>query len=435
MAKAKRAAVKKPATKQRKWPQAADLGPWLECYLDVCEELPQVGQGAIEACTPLKQLAECGDSSGALARVERMLKRMGPKEVKAAACLAVVGADVCLALPDVARAEKYEQQAERLLAKANPADQKQIQLRLKHLRQTNGLLDAAGQEPTGDDEALLKVGRQRRAFRAALVAGDTKVASRALHKITRLIPEIEAFWLQPSLTLGAITGFRRLGDEAGLAKYVAWLDSSRHSNNLETGSLWSMGLTDLANQRAEKLVLARLKKLKRDDDVNIHFPVDEICQELWFFLQTGQPETAGKLLRRVLREMPEWPGLRGGFASAGVLTQLAEVLAEFDGPEAALQLLALAMQAGKAEANRGFRKGALKAAKQQIVAPGLGAAIAKAGEIKNATERRKALVPLLTRQAAWPELGAVLNDVADPESLRDLLHTVLFRLSGGGRIM
>lgn len=434
MAKAKRATVQTSVRKKRRWPQAADLGPWLECYLDLCEAVPRVAQGAVEACTPLKQLAECGHATAALARLERMLKRLGPQEVKAA-YLAVAGADICLDLPDVPRAEKYWQLAEKLHAKASAAEQKQIQVRLKHLRQTNGLLDAAGQEPAGDDDALMQIGKQRRAFRAALVSGDTKGAAKALHKTTRLIPEVEAFWLQPSLTLSAITAFRRLGDEKGLAKYLTWLDQNRNSKDLETGSLWSMGLQELATQRAEKLISGHLKNLKTKADPNFHFPVNEICKELWFFLQTAQHERAARWLQRVLRELPHWPAVRGGFSTAGVLTDLAEVLAELDGPEAALQLLELAMQAGKAEPNPRFRKGATNAAKKQIEAPGLTAAIAKAREMKDGPKRREALVPLLTRQAAWRELAALLDEVSDPEARRALVHSVLFRISGGGRLM
>jgi len=177
-----------------------------------------------------------------------------------------------------------------------------------------------------------------------------------------------------------------------------------------------------------------LKKLKRDSDSNVHFPVHDICEELWFFLQTGQPETAATLLQRVLRDLPHWPGLHGGFAGSGVLTELAELLAELDGPEAACRLLGLAVQAGRAEPDRGFRQGALKAAKKQLEAPGLAAAIAKARSIRNARKRRETLIPLLTKKAAWPELTALLDEITSADELLDSLHTVLFKLPGGARL-
>ncbi len=156
---------------------------------------------------------------------------------------------------------------------------------------------------------------------------------------------------------------------------------------------------------------------------------------MWFFLQTGQTDTAARLLRRVLREMPNWPGLHGGFAGSGVLTELAELLAETDGPGAARDLLGLAVRAGRAEPDRGFREGALRAANRQIEAPGLAAAVARAGAIKGAEKRREALVPLLTRRAAWPELAAVLDEITDPDELLGAVHAVLFALPGGAQVV
>jgi hypothetical protein len=303
------------------------------------------------------------------------------------------------------------------------------------LREANGLPGPAGPRPVREDSRMRQVGEYRQGYRTALLAGDRGAAARALHRATRLIPEIDEFLLQPGLTLWAIRTFRRLGDDAALARYLAWLDRSGHSADLATGSLRAMGLPEVANGRAERLVGGHLRKLKRDPDPNVHFPVHEMCKELWFFLQTGQTETAARLLRRVLREMPRWPGLRGGFAASGLLTELAGLLAEIDGPEAARELLGLAVRAGQAEPHRGFRGGALRAANQPLEAPGLAAAIARAGAIKNAKQRREALVPLLTRRAAWPELAAVLDQITDADELLGSLHAVLFQLPGGARVM
>jgi hypothetical protein len=236
------------------------------------------------------------------------------------------------------------------------------------------------------------------------------------------------------LTLSAVATFRQLGGEGAVIKYVAWLDRNGHSDDLPTGGLWGMGLSDVANQRSKNLIASHLKKLKVDSDPNIHFPVDALCKELWFFLQTGQRDVAGTLLQKVLRELPHWPGARGGFATSGVLTALAEVLAEIDGPEAAKELLGLAVQAGDVEPHRGFRKGALQAAQKQLEAPGLAAAIVKARGMKNAKLRRGALVPLLTRHAAWPELGSLLGEITSAEELLDGVHAVLFQLPGGNRL-
>ena len=107
--------------------------------------------------------------------------------------------------------------------------------------------------------------------------------------------------------LSTIRAFRRLGDDAALARYLTWLDRNGHSSDLDTGSLLGMGLPDVANKRAEDLVAQNLKKLKRDANPNIHYPVNEICQELWFFLQTGQKETGRTAVAARPGELPSWP--------------------------------------------------------------------------------------------------------------------------------
>lgn len=434
MAKAKTAAVERTTRKPRKWPTSADLRPWLECYLDLCERHPKPSEAGVKACVPLKQLAECGHEAAALTRLQRLLDRLPAAECKAAGLLALTAVEIGLDLPDLRRAEKSLRLAESRASSAPPREQKPLQIRLNQVRTLNGLPEPPDSIAAAKDDPLRQLGRFRQTCRAALLAGDKTAAAKALQKITKQIPDVDQFWLKPGLTLSAITAFRRLGDVAALTRYVAWLDRNGHSSDLDTGSLWGMGLTDLANKRARDLVAARLKKLKRDSDSNVHFPVHDICEELWFFLQTGQPETAATLLQRVLRDLPHWPGLHGGFAGSGVLTELAELLAELDGPEAACRLLGLAVQAGRAEPDRGFRQGALKAAKKQLEAPGLAAAIAKARSIQNARKRRETLIPLLTKKAAWPELAALLDEITSADELLDSLHTVLFKLPGGARL-
>jgi hypothetical protein len=409
--------------------------PWLECYLDLCERHPRADTAGIRACPALKQLAECGHETASLARLRRLLGRLPPSECEATGFLALAGAHICLDLPDVRRAEPYLRLAEARQSAAPPRVQRALQLNLQSLRAANGLPEPPGLSSDDDDDPLRQLGAYRQRYRAAMLAADRSAAARALQKATRLIPEIDEFLLKPGLTLGAIRAFRRLGDDAALARYLAWLDRAGHSNDLATGSLRAMGLPEVANGRAERLVGGHLRRLKRDPDPNVHFPAHEICQELWFFLQTGQTATAARLLWRVLRELPTWPGLRGGFAGSGVLTELAELLAEIDGPEAARDLLGLAVRAGQAEPQLGFREGALRAAGRQLEGPGLAAAIARAGSIKNAKQRREALIPLLTRRAAWPELAALLDEITDADELLGSLHAVLFELPGGARLL
>jgi hypothetical protein len=434
VAKAKKAASNRTIRQPRGWPVGADLVPWLECYLDLSERHPRADRAGILACVRLKQLAECGCETAALARLQRLLDRLHPSECEATGFLALAGAEICLDLPDRRRAEQYLRLAEARQSIASPRVRTALQLNLKSLRAVNDLPEPSGSSSGSDDATLRRLGKYRQGYRTALLAGDRIAAARALQKAAKLIPEIDEFLLKPGLVISAIKAFRRLGDDAALARYLAWLDRNGHSSDLATGSLLGMGLPEVANERAEKLVVGHLKKLKRDPDPNIHFPVDEICKELWFFLQTGQKETAVRLLRRVLRELPGWPGLRGGFASSGVMTMLAELLAEVDGPEAARELLGLAARAGRSEPHGGFRRGALRAASQLVEAPGLAAAIDRAGSIKNAKKRHEALIPLLTRRAAWPELAALLDEIGDADELLGSVHAVLFQLPGGARL-
>jgi hypothetical protein len=434
VAKAKTAAVNRTGRQPRRWPKSADLQPWLQCYLDACERHPDADQAGIKARVPLRQLAECGQEKASLTRLQRLLKRLPPSECEATGFLALAGADICLDLPDRRRAEPYLQLVEARQSIAQPRVQKALQINLNYLRAANDLPESSEAGPSRDVGRLREVGNYRQKYRSALLAGDASAAGRALQKAAKLTAEVDQFVLKPGLTLSAIRAFRRLGDDAALTRHLTWLDRNGHSNDLASGSIRAMGLPEVANQRAERLVVGHLRKLKRDPDPNIHFPVDEICKELWFFLQTGQKEIAARLLRRVLRELPAWPGLCGGFAASGVLTELAELLAEIDGPEAACELLGLAVQAGKSEPHRGFRRGAVAAANRQIEAPGLAAAIDRARAIKNARERRETLIPLLTQRADWSELATILDEISDADELLKSLHAVLFKLPGGARL-
>jgi hypothetical protein len=298
----------------------------------------------------------------------------------------------------------------------------------------HGLVEESESREFRVDPVFRRLGKCRKEYRTELLNGNKAAATKAIEKTTKLIPTLDHFWVIPKFTISTINAFRGLGGEAAVAKYIAWLDGNRHADDVNTGSLWAMGLTDIATKRAQNLVIAHIKKLKRDSDTNIHFPVNEICEQLWFLMQTDHVELAAKLLQRLLNEMPKWPGLRGGFAASGVMTMLAELVAEIDSPEAALDFSGLADQAARAEPHRGFRKGAIKAAKQQAAAPGLTAKIEQARTIKNAKKRREKLIPLLTTQAAWPELAKVLDEITDPDELLDALHAVIYKLPGGARL-
>lgn len=362
-----------------------------------------------------------------------MLGRLPKSECPATGWLALAGATISLGVPDDPRAAKYIGIAESRRASAKPQVKLALALNLAKLRALNGLPACEGDRPADDETIAL--GKQRRLFREAVSSDDSAAAIKALKKVVKLIPEIDDFLMQRGVILSAIAGFARLGLTADLAKYVAAIDRGGDGKDLDSGALAAMGHRDLANKRAESRIVGHLKKLKTNPDPNIHFPVNEICEELWFLWRTGATSLAAKLLRRTVREFPDWPGVRGGFAVAGSLSMLAEVVAEVVSPEEAVKLLGLATSAAKVEPHRGFRKGAKKAVEEQLPTPGLAAAIERAKGIKNAAKRREELIPLLTRKGAWGELAQLLDELPNIAAQCDAVHSVLYAIPGGPRLM
>ncbi len=425
MAKSKNVSRHRSQPVHKKWPRTGSLKPWLDCYLDSCEQLAK----AVSACVRLRQLSECGFETQALKRLDRLLALLEPTDVDSFVRLSLVGSEICLEIPNLKRADKYLAAIETRLPEARPSKRKLLTRFLESFRVVNGLAD----DVSGTD-ALSRLGKCRRQYRQSVLDGDPSSALASVRRVTKLIPEVDDFILERGLILSAIKAFHRLDKDEEIVKYVSWIDRNHYTNNLDTGGIAAMGLLPIANKRAEKLIVRRLNELKNDDDPNVHFPVNEICSQLWFFIQTGQSATAAKFLKRALRELPKWPGLCGGFSTSGALTMFAEVLAEIDSPEAALELLGHAVEAGTRETHSGFRQGSLKAANELIENPGIAAAIEKASSIRNAKKRREALTPLYVKSGNWAQLSALLNESSNAEEVHQLIHSVLFALQGGARL-
>ncbi len=247
MAKTKTAAVKRATRQRRKWPNRADLAPWLQCYLDVCEQYPR-GESRREGLRPAQ--ATCR------VRIRKGIARTAAAVTRPLAAIRVrgdrlTGADRRPNLPGSAGSSsrnKYLQLAEVRQSVSKPPVQAVLESKLKYLLAANGLPPAPGSSSSGVDGALRRLGKQRQSYCSALLAGDLDAAATALQKTTKPIAEIDKFVLKPGLTLSAIKAFRRLGDDAGLATYLTWLDRNEHSDDLATGSLWGMGLTELAKR-------------------------------------------------------------------------------------------------------------------------------------------------------------------------------------------
>ncbi|WP_442509527.1 hypothetical protein SH528x_001106 [Novipirellula sp. SH528] len=429
MAKTKTASPKRSKPPRKKWPASGSLKLWLECYLDSCEQLSKPSRSAANASVRLRQLAECGLEANALKRVERLIALLAPTDVDSYVRLALVGAEICLEIPNLKRAEKYLAAIDAQLPQAPRSKQQFLTHFVESFRILNGLAKA---EDSSDAES--QIGKYRHQYRQALLDEDHRRALAAIRRMTKRIPDVDNFLIEPTLILSAIKAYRRLNEDAEVTKYVNWIERNGHTHLLDTGSLSAMGLSELANKRAEKVIAQRLKELKTNDDPNIHFPVDEICDQLWFLMQAGESETAVKWLHRALRELPNWPGLCGGFSASGALTLFAEVLAELDGPDAARQLLEHAVDAATVERHRGFRQGSLRAANQLIETPGTAAAIAKASTIRNAKKRREALIELYAKRGDWSQVAKQLNEAPNVEDVHQLIHAVLFKLPGGARL-
>ncbi len=429
MAKSKNVSPNRSRQTRKKWPRTGSLKPWLERYLDSCERATTISRSAVRAGVSLRQLAECGFETQALRRLSRLLALLDPADVDSFVRLSLVGAEICLEIPNPKRAEKYLAAINTRLPDARPSKRQLLTRFLEAFRERNGLADEAN-----DTGALSRLGKYRSQYRLSVLGGDHANALAAVRRATKLIPEVDDFIIERGLILSAIKAYHRLDKDEEIAKYVSWIDRNHYTNVLDTGAISAMGLPAIANKRAERLIARKLNELKADDDPNVHFRVDEICSQLWFFIQTDQSATAARFLKRALRELPKWPGLFGGFSTSGALTMLAEVLAEIDSPEAALELLGLAVEAGAKESHSGFRQGSLNAANELIATPGIAAAIEKASAIRNAKKRREELAPLYVKRRNWVQLSTILNDSSDDQELHQLLHSVLFALPGGARL-
>jgi len=304
-------------SKPQKWPKSGKLASWLERYLDVLEQGKNPARTAGKARVPLRQLAELGSEAKALKRLDRLCE-LSSSEVGTWVRLSLVGAEISLENLKLKRADKYLASIQDRLPKAPASKRGFLASLVQSFCAINGLDDHLDFDEFDEDEhyEALQVGKCRQQYRLAFLDGDLKKALAANKRFAKLIPDIDDFVLERTLILSAIKAFGRIGNEDDIVKYVNGIDRSGHGRDLDTGALWAMGLKEVANQRAEKLVGRLRKKLKTDDDSNIHFPVDEICEQFWFFLKTSNAPAALPMLKQTLREMPKWPGLSGGFSAA-----------------------------------------------------------------------------------------------------------------------
>jgi tetratricopeptide (TPR) repeat protein len=377
----------------------------------------------------IEHLAAIGFETQAIRFLEVFLDRLPKTNIKEFVPLALLGATIGLDLPSNRNTTKFLGLAEARAAigKPNSKAMKSIQ----EFRESNGLIDREFDE-YDEMQYVAEFGKRRRDYHAAIKLGDQDAALKALNRMGAIIPPIDSFYIEAKLILSVIKGYQRLNAHAALLKYVRWIDNNHHENNLKNGNLFAMGLPEIAVDRASKLIQKNLKDLRTSDDVNIHFPVNDIRENLDFLIHVGEKAKAQKLLDQTLKEMPQWRGMAPGFATSGVLTELAEVMADLGMREEASQFLTAAVGTGRSERNAGFRKSAVKSAMESSAATGgTTDAIERARSIRSASSRRKALVPLLTKIGDWKELKKTLNEVTTAKEAAVLCREVIYAFPSG----
>ncbi len=223
-------------------PRAADLRPWLECYLDLCATTSQAERGrrqglrSAQAARRMRTRSRRADASSATARPFARRRMQGgrlagphggrnrPRSAGPAA-----GRRSLSGWPNRARRAPH------------PASRSPFQIRPNQVRTLNGLPEPPDSIAAAKDDPLRQLGRFRQTCRAALLAGDKTAAAKALQKITKQIPDVDQFWLKPGLTLNRDHGLppsrgRRGPDPVcGLAGPERAFERSRHGQPLGDG--------------------------------------------------------------------------------------------------------------------------------------------------------------------------------------------------------
>ena len=186
MAKTKTTAPKRSKSTRKKWPASGSLKLWLECYLDSCEQLSKPSRSTARAVVRLRQLAECGYEANAIKRVERLIALLAPTDIDSYVRLARVGAEICLEIPNLKRAEKYLVAIDKRLTEAPRSKQTLLAGYVEFFRIRNGLAEA---DDSSDVES--QIGKYRHEYRQAWFAGDHRRALAAIRRVTKRIPDVD----------------------------------------------------------------------------------------------------------------------------------------------------------------------------------------------------------------------------------------------------
>lgn len=427
----KRAKAAQPAWRT-KWPRNGDLKAWFRVMIEKCDAITDDDAAAERAHLPIEALAELGCGREALRNVNRFLRRLPPETVLARVRMAELGAKLCLAADDLAGMEKYLA----IAAATEPFNRRKCDKgfsvnSVREFRADNGLLDPA--EAIDEEQRITArfEGTARR-FKQAMGKGKREPARAAVAEMEQVARDVEQKWLRQAYLRRVIERYGELKDARAVKRCLRDMDAEDRHRILDAETLLGLGMKSAAIARARSDISSELAGLGESADPNIHFPLMAISRSLIFLVEHGARAEARRLLRRTLKEAPQWPVFQSGWCTSAVYHSLAEAAAAIDGPHAAEKLLEHALADAKAETRSGFRQGAVNAALDLKANIGkLDEAIEDARKMRSPTARRKTLATLLAKARRWGELREVLSQVESPQEAADVAWWIKFELPGG----
>jgi hypothetical protein len=341
--------------------------------------------------------------------------------------MAEVGAEVCLNADDLKGMEKYLAIVDATESEGSGFSRNSV----RRFRAMHGILDP--NDAADEEERILATfSRAKRRFRLAMEDRNKKMAAGYVKEMEQEAKKSKERLFRQFRMWDVLRAYVELKEASAVKRCISRMSKSERDEALDADTLATLGLKEDAIDRAKKTIREELATLQEDEDPNIHFPVMSICKMLKLLTELGEGKEAAKLLKKVFREMPAWPVYQFGWVTSAVYTQLAEVAAIIEGPEAAKELLDRAMADAAGEKRKDFGGGAVTAAVMARANTGaVDEAIATAPKIRSPALRRQSLAKLLTRASRFKELREILSGASSPEEAASLCWIVKFELPGG----
>jgi tetratricopeptide (TPR) repeat protein len=417
---------------QTKWPRNGDRMAWLRAMVEKCDAIVATDVAAQKAHLPIERLAELGETAESLRLVNRYLKRLTGGDVVPWVHMAQLGAEICLDANDLDGMERFLAIAEATEKFNTRKCDKGFSLQfVREFRTYHGLLDPA--EAVDDAERVEATFRRAaRQFQLAHAGGKRKAAQAAATEMEQSVGKIADKWERRRCMREVVEAYAKVKDADGVRKCIRRLDKEDREDVLDARTLAKLGLKEETVAQAKAKIAERLDALRVSSEPNIHFDAMEICGLLKLLVELGEKDTARRLLKRALKEMPKWPVIELGWTTSAVYSEFADAAAVVEGRDAAKKLLELAKGDAGEEQRSGFRRGAI-ATTVPLTAKidSQAAAIEQARKIRSPASRRAELGALLAQAGRWKELQEVLGQVATPEEAADVAWKIQFKLADG----